>query len=160
MTLQTYVLDTSALLDTWRFRMPIDIAPGVWENIDGLISGGRAIAPVDVLTELELKDDDLYQWAKRRKDGLFVDLDDEDMAAVKKLVNDPRFTGLVKNRPRRNRADPVVIAVALVRGYTVVTEEPDDGSPKKCRIPYVCHTLDVPCINFVGLIRAEGWQLR
>ncbi len=160
MTLQTYVLDTSSLLNTWRYNLPVDVAPGVWENLDGLIAEGRAIAPVDVLEELLAKDDELHVWAKARRVSLFIDLDDDDIAAVKKIVNDSRFQGLVKHRPARNRADPVVIAVALVRGYMVVTEENDDGSQAKCRIPYVCHQLDVPCINFLGLMRAEGWQLR
>ena len=157
--LQGYVLDTSSLLNTWRDHLPIDVAPGVWDNLAGLIVEGRAISPIDVLEELSKKDDDVHAWAKARRDPLFIDLDEDDLAAVKKIVNDERFRGMIKERPNRNRADPVVVALAQVRGYTVVTEEFDDGSPAKCRIPYVCRQLDVPYVNFVGLMRAERWQL-
>ena len=74
-------------------------------------------------------------------------------------MNDERFRGMVKQWPNRHKAEPLVIAMAQVRGRDIVTEELDDGSAGKCRIPYVCHQLDLPCINFLGLMRAEGWQL-
>ena len=153
-----YVIDTSSLVETWLRGFPPDVAPGVWERLDLLIAAGRLIAPDEVLNELERKADDLHAWAADRA-GMFVELEDDLIEATRKIVNTPEFQGMMKARPNRNSADPFVIALAQLRGYTVVSEERDDG-PTKCKIPHVCRRLDVPCIDFLGLIRAEGWRFR
>jgi hypothetical protein len=58
----------------------------------------------------------------------------------------------------RNRADPFVIAVAGLRGATVVTGEGSDGTADRPKIPFVCSQLRIPCIRLLDVIRAEGWS--
>jgi hypothetical protein len=58
---------------------------------------------------------------------------------------------------RNNQADPFVIALAKVSGYTVITEETGIGSLGK--IPGVCSAMKVECINLMQLIDAEDWVL-
>jgi hypothetical protein len=68
-----------------------------------------------------------------------------------------RFPRFVNNPKAKNRADPFVIALARVRGCTVVTEE-HPGSPDSPKIPLVCDQLQVPHIRFLDIVRREGWQ--
>ena len=81
---------------------------------------------------------------------------DEDLqdAAAEILSNFPK---LVDDRPHKGQADPFVIALARIRGATVVTEEGVTGSAKRPKIPFVCGHYGVACINLVGLMRAEDW---
>jgi Domain of unknown function (DUF4411) len=152
-----YVIDTSSLVESWWRRYPLDVAPDLWgEKLGALIADGRLIAPDEVLNELKGKDDELYAWLLDHK-SMFVELGPELFEVTQQIINNPEFVGMMKNRPARNGADPFVVGLAHLRGYTVVTEEHDDG-PTKCKIPYVCRRLGVPCINVLGLIRAERWQ--
>ena len=67
----------------------------------------------------------------------------------------PRLVMQMKNR---NRADPFVVAVASLRGATVVTGEGSDGTADRPKIPFVCSQLGIPCIRLLDVIRAEGWS--
>ncbi|MGY4198960.1 hypothetical protein ACVIM9_008301 [Bradyrhizobium sp. USDA 4520] len=55
------------------------------------------------------------------------------------------------------QADPFVIALAKVSGYTVITEETGIGSLGK--IPGVCTAMKIECINLMQLIDEEDWVL-
>jgi len=96
-------------------------------------------------------------WAKRRR-GMFIEIDD----AIQPVVSDilERYERLVDTRRSRSGADPFVIALAKANDGTVVTEEPRTGKLDKPNIPDVCKALGVRCINFLGLIRQEGWVFR
>ncbi len=52
----------------------------------------------------------------------------------------------------------MVIALAASREpkLTVVTEE-GHGSAKSPKIPFVCASLGIRCINMLRLIRDQGW---
>ena len=54
----------------------------------------------------------------------------------------------------RNWADPWVIAEAEHRNFTVVTQERDKG----ISIPRICRERGVEVIDFLGMIRREGWE--
>lgn len=51
-----------------------------------------------------------------------------------------------------------MIAVAELRGATVVTGEGDNGNATRPKIPFICAARQVPCLNLVGLIKEERWQ--
>jgi hypothetical protein len=116
-----YCLDTSALVGAWVRLYPPDVFPALWENLDQLIDSGEVVAPEEVLNELEAKEDDLFAWARERRDLLFVPLDEDQMAATTEILRE--FPRLVGELADRNRADPFVIALARVRGLVVVSEE-------------------------------------
>ncbi len=119
-----------------------------------MIDAGRLCTSDEVLRELEAKDDEALKWAKARP-GLFVALDDAVQAATTEILD--LFPKMVDTMRGRNRADPFVVAVAKIRKSTVVTAEKGAGTPDRPRIPFVCDHFNVPCINLLGLIRAEGW---
>ena len=55
----------------------------------------------------------------------------------------------------KSSGDAFLIATAMKYGLTVITEESKKGEKK---IPYVCKSLNVPCIDILGLCEREGWQ--
>ncbi len=57
-------------------------------------------------------------------------------------------------------ADPFVIAVAQVHRCTVVSGEILSNSQTKIKIPNVCSDLGIRHINFLQLIREQGWIFR
>jgi hypothetical protein len=57
----------------------------------------------------------------------------------------------------RNRADPFVIALARMRGATVVTGEGSDGTANRPKIPFVCEQLGINCVRFLDVVTLEGW---
>ncbi|WP_313999884.1 DUF4411 family protein [uncultured Paenibacillus sp.] len=152
-----YCIDTSALLHAWRRDYPPDIFGSLWDMLNSLIESRKLIAPDEVLFELERGGDDLYHWAKER-DSVFVEPDEEVQQIVKQIVDTyPNFV------PQESSdgiwADPYIIALAKVRGLIVVTGEKAVGpGAKKAKIPNVCHDLQVECIDFLQLLRKEGWK--
>lgn len=151
----TYCLDTIGLLDAWVRWYPPDIFPSFWLKIEELVDSGQIIAPDEVLIELEKKEDDLYQWAKQRKQ-MFLPLDEDIQIAVGEILN--QFPRLVDTRKERSQADPFVIAVAMCHKRILITGEKSSGTLEKPRIPNVCDHFGVGYIRIVQLIRQEKWR--
>jgi hypothetical protein len=150
----TYSIDTSSLIEAWERRYPKDCFPSLWERLEVLVQGGRLRASSEVGEELKKKDDGVIKWAKGQA-GLFVPVDeDQQHALISILQAHPK---LVDSRKGRSAGDPWVIALALVQGCTVVTEEKSAGLNNP-RIPDVCTALGVPCISMLELIRLEKWS--
>lgn len=154
----SYCIDTSSLIAAWHELYPIENFPGFWDNLDTLIGVGRLWAPDEVLVETKPKSDELHKWLKERVD-MFVKLESD--AALQPVVTDvlrtfPRLVGELKDR---TRADPFVIALAEIRGLCVVTQENPMSTPDRPRIPLVCASRGINCLNMLGLIRAEQWRL-
>jgi Domain of unknown function (DUF4411) len=149
-----YCFDTSSLLECWSRSYPPDIFPGLWRNLDDLITRQQILCPDEVRVELERQEDDLSRWVKLRP-HMFVPLDDVIQSATSAVLEQHPL--LMKATKNRNGADPFVIATARVKGFTVVTEE-KGGTATRPKIPSVCESLGVPCINVLGFIRANGWS--
>lgn len=150
-----YSLDASALIVPWRDQYPPRIFKGFWERYDEMIIAGQAVAVDEVYKEIEKKDDDLKEWVRDRL-RMFVALEEDIQLAVTEVLTlSERMVGSQKGR---NAADPWVIALAKVRGLTVVTMERASGNLNRPKIPDVCDTLSVPCIDVIGLVDKEGWQ--
>mgnify|MGYP002784171201 CR=1 FL=1 len=148
-----YSIDTSALVDGWRRYYPPDVFPGLWDRISELVEDGRIIATEEVLVELEKGDDDLHKWALAQKQ-MFVPLDEDvQNAATAILAAHP----LVSKNALGPIADPFVIALAQVRGCTVISGEVWTNSTVKTKIPNVCAVLGVNHINFLEFIREQRW---
>jgi len=157
-----YVIDTSSLIDLSR-QYPRDIFPRVWEQLERLVKESRIVSPREVLDEVESKDDPLSIWSKDHK-MVFKEVTVTQIDTVRDIMH--RYPGLV-GRMGRFSADPWVIALAVECrddpqktlepiSWSVVTEEQIRGN--RVRIPFVCKEMGIPCINFLGLIRKEGWS--
>lgn len=150
----TQCLDTSAVLECWSRYYPIDVFPRLWDRLAELIAAGEIIAPDEVHEEIKRKDDELAGWVKNHT-RMFVPLDADVQRAAREVLS--VFPELVKELGGRNQADPFVVALARVRGATVVTQE-KGGSRARPRLPMVCEHFGVEHTDVIGFIRRRGWS--
>ncbi|MGN6357624.1 MAG: DUF4411 family protein [Novosphingobium sp.] len=150
-----YCIDTSSLLHAWQRAYPFNRFPKLWAQIDSLIEDGRLIASIEVYHELKQKDDDVYAWAKERKDDLIREIDEDSQDAVSHIMAAyPRLVDTVKGK---SGADPFVIALAKCPPPSIVVTQEGFGSMKSPKIPYVCQQEGITCMNLLELIEAEDW---
>jgi len=147
-----YSIDTSAILDGWIRYYPPDVFPEVWDRIDKLIESGRLIATEEVLEEIKRKDDDVLEWAEKRR-HMFVPIDEDIQRVVKAILKD--HPKLIDERKGRSGADPFVIALAKIRGCHVVTGEFPTGGKKRPKIPDVCNAFGIRSFNLLEMFRRE-----
>jgi hypothetical protein len=152
-----YSIDTSAILHAWRRAYPPEVFPALWEKLNELVDRGELLASQEVLFELERKDDDVYRWARERR-RMFVPTDEDVQRVVQDILRD--YPGLVDPKRERSGADPFVVAVAQVKGCTVVTNERPTTSPIRVKIPTVCQALGIRCLDLLQFIREKGWVFR
>jgi hypothetical protein len=151
-----YSLDTSGFLDAWVRHYPRDVFPGIWGRLDHAAEDGTLLASDEVLRELEKKDDGAFGWMKAHP-AMVVPIDTDIEAAVIDLMM--RYPRLVDTKKGRSGGDPFVIAVAQVRGLTVITGEYATGKTEAPRIPDVCKEIGVPCIRMLEFFRQQQWNL-
>ena len=149
-----YSLDANVLIFLGR-NMPMDVYPGVWEQLEQLVADGRAVMPRDVFEELTRADDDCLAWAKAQA-GLVDEPDTPHVLLVQEITG--AHIGWV--RGRENAGDPWLVAHAQIGGYVIVTNEHRRGanvSNRKLTIPNVADNYGVECLSFNDLAREEGW---
>lgn len=151
-----YCIDTSSLLHAWRRAYPPKRFARLWMAIDQLIDDGRLIASIEVFHELKKKDDDVFSWARDRKDLLFVEIDEAVQVQVVRIMQ--KYPKLVDTGKGKSGGDPFVIAQALARTprLVVVTQEAG-GTADRPRIPYVCNQEGLRHIDLLTLIEEEDW---
>jgi|SRR5580704_15493599 hypothetical protein len=153
-TTAVYSVDSSALIHGWRRAYRPKNFGFVWEHIDALIQAGRLRASIEVYSELERKDDELFKWCKDRKQAMVVEIDGAIQKHVARIMAAyPRLVDTVKGR---SGADPFVIALALTvnPSMIVVTEE----HPGKTKIPDVCVAEKIDYCGLADLIEREDWK--
>jgi uncharacterized protein DUF4411 len=150
-----YCFDTSAFIQGWNDLYPPDTFPDLWERIVALIEEQRIVAPDEVFRELGRKDDQLKAWAKVHRQ-VFVEWNGAFLVRSKEITN--RYRRMLDQKPGKNGADPLVVALAIDRGAAVVTEELGTGNMNSPGIPDVCRAERVQCINVLSFIKNEGWR--
>lgn len=152
-----YSFDTSSFLNGRRDLLPPTTFPTLWSNVEAMIEAGL-IRSIDLVRdELSKRDDDVLAWAKAQPD-LFVPVVPDVQEAVRIVLREhPRLIGIGSGR---SRADPFVIALAVARDGTVVTEETLSRSSRSPRIPDVCQALGVPWLNLMGFVQEQEWVFR
>ena len=152
-----YCIDTSSIFEWFIDTYPPSIFPALPERMEELIAAGRLRAPKIVLDEIR-PGDDCHKWAKAQTE-LFI----EESTAVQQIVKQIMATHHNPAKPLKgiNNADPFVIAMAKDGGpnWIVVSDE-HPGSSETRKIPFVCAHEGIHCMNFQGLMKAEGWQFR
>jgi hypothetical protein len=148
-----YSVDSSALIHAHRRIYRPKNFGFVWKGFDTLIEEGRLRSSIEVYNELEKKDDEVFAWAKERKESLFVEIDEPTQAIVKKIM--AAHPKLVDTTKGRSGADPFVIALAKTTNpqMWVITEE----YPGKERIPDVCDAQNIDHCGVADLVEKEGW---
>lgn len=150
-----YCIDTSALMDAWVRWYPRSVFPSLWIKMDELLVAGELVSSEEVYQELERKEDELFAWAKGRKQA-FQPLTKDIQDRVKAILQ--KFPKLVDARTGKSFADPFVIATSQVLATCVVTGESPTGKASRPKIPDVCGHYGISCIGMVEMIRMKGWS--
>lgn len=157
-----YIIDTSSLIELNKHN-PMDVYPGVWQKMEGLVNSERLFAPKEVFDEINRFDDTLAEWSKKHSE-MIKEPTTEQIEIVKEILK--KYPSLIK-KGKRYAADPWVIALAIemIRDpqktlvkikRIVVTEEKIRGD--KIKIPYVCKEYTVETIDILDMFRMEGWK--
>jgi hypothetical protein len=154
-----YAVDSSSLMD-WQGRFyPTDVFKGLAERIEELVGEARFLAPALVQEEVDkIGTTELAEWVGRHQDMIVPTA----QVLTQAQVIQRQFAGLLDPKAEYEEADAYVIALARLRGGTVITQETsasEKRNPKRSHyIPDVCRELGIPCISFLGLMRREGWR--
>ena len=153
-----YVWDTNSLSQVFRFYYPQNF-PSFWKKFNRLVIEGKFLSTREVLRELGdgNKTASAHQWATENSQ-LFPDPLDEETRFVTSILAIPHFQQVLrskKGKPKRQTADPFVIAQAKRVSGTVITEEVKP--PQGARIPNICDHFDIPCLKLQQLMDREGW---
>lgn len=152
-----YWLDSNVLMEAHQNYYSFDIAPGFWSSLESHTTSGSLRSSVHVLKEiLEGKEKDaLKNWAKGKGRALFVKDGKDEHEAVGMISH-----YVLENYPQPeavfflSKADPWVVAHALVNKGIVVTQETLAGpNSSKVKIPNVCGQFKVEWINTYNLLR-------
>ncbi|MHB8132022.1 MAG: DUF4411 family protein [Mobilitalea sp.] len=151
---QKYVFDSNIFINLQR-RHPNDIFGSLWVKLEELIGGGIIISSTEVFDEITVGDDDLVDWAKKKKNA-FLPSNEQVQKTVRDILT--RYEKLILGGKKTNGADPFVVALAIVYSCIVVTEEIKSGKDNPPKIPNVCEAYGVRYINFVTFLREIGYR--
>lgn len=150
-----YWLDSNVLMEAHHRYYSFDIAPGFWTSLEVHAKSDALRSPQNVLDEITEQKDVLATWAKALGGELFVQAGKDEQLAVGTISQ--YVLGKYPQSAANvflGKADPWVIAHALINQGTVVTQEVRvDANSKKVKIPNVCDQFKVPCINTYDLLR-------
>jgi len=150
-----YSLDASFLIDCWTRARNL---PGLLEKLEDLIERRQAQATIEVLRELEKKEDELAKWSKRQL-NLFVPIDENIQLVVAQIL--AKYPNLIDGIKYRSAADLFVIALAKIHKCKVVTTEPHiSGLRGKVSLAGVCDSIGVKDITLLDLIKEQKWKFR
>ncbi len=151
--MSVYCVDSDSMIEL-ADRYPRRTFRGLWASMETLCTAGSLRSSDEVLAELRKKDDDLYRWARERKE-LWVPSDASIQQRVTEVVG--RFKNWVNPLTGKNRADPFVLAVALQLGASVVTQENPTGRPGGPKLPDVCQAYGLRAMKLLDMITEQRW---
>ena len=154
-----YSVDSNTLLAWYVRYYPIDVFEGLVTRVEELIGQERFFLSELVREETEIVGTaELTEWVDRHR-GMVIPTA-EVLAEAQTIQG--RFPGLLDPKAEHEEADAYVIALARLHDGIVVSEETSAAEKHRPRrshyIPDVCRELGIPCINFLGLMRREGWR--
>ena len=140
--------------------LALDIAPGFWAALDAENLAGRVFSVEEVYQELNrhIGNDPslgpLIQWIQQRRASLFIQPGAAESAAMGRVSDFASATYSPAHcRNFLSGADPWLIAAAMARGGSVVTNERSNANrlpnPNRAtglidsaiKIPNICHSL-------------------
>ena len=146
-----YVVDSCSFIELRR-TYPRPQFDAVWKLVERLVRKGLIVSIEEVLVELDAQDDSVARWAHERE-NIFLPLSED----VQNLARDilAEYPTLVDLKKKRSSADPFLIALGILIGGIVVTEEKRSGGPPAVKIPDVCAAVGVPCIPLLEMLITE-----
>jgi hypothetical protein len=152
----SYIIDTNVLLEAANNYYAFGRVPAFWEWLERQFVAGVVRTLTMVKDEVDFPPEVVSWVAERERDDHLVDESDPKIQAeygkmAAWLVSQPY--GAEHIASFMSKADLWIIAVAKVRGCTVVTQEVAAGrGSRKVRIPDVCAHFGIKCINTFTLM--------
>lgn len=154
-----YLFDADSLILANRHDFPIDRDPGTfWTFMENMGNQGQIRIPEAVFDEIGRRDDSLSAWLSSRKYVFFIPTNDA-LPCIRQVLGVYGPLTDLDLEKLNGKADPYLVAHALVIGATVVTNEashPSAISPHKKGIPDICSSLGVSCIRYPRFL----WEMR
>lgn len=147
-----YMIDACSFTELRRVY-PKQNFPAVSVVIEDLVVQGRLLSVDDVFLELDAQDDEVAAWAQAHR-AVFLPLTEEMQQKAREILSS--HPTLIDLKKRKSSADPFLIAAALLRGATVVTQEKRSGGPPAVKIPDVYAACNVRCIPLLMMLQSEN----
>ncbi|WP_295727061.1 DUF4411 family protein [uncultured Methanobrevibacter sp.] len=158
--METYVFDTDVIINLNKFNPRV--FKSLWNNLYNMIDNKIIFSVPEVQREISEIDDSVKEkWNEiHNNNGFFVDLSEKDNSleywrAMEELESFEIFQKHGENK--KYWADPYLIAVGIVDGSIVVTNETYKSHPQR-KIPFVCEQMNVECFNFDEFMIHQGWK--
>jgi predicted nucleic acid-binding protein len=157
--IQRYCLDANVLIQAWRKYYSPKFCPEYWKLLGRLGHAGRIFLPSHVADEINKTEDDLSDWLKGSGIPIYP-VEESVTLCLKQIYEaDKKHKFLVDSTRQRSMADPWVIAHAMNQNGCVVTKEvKETAKTNRIKIPNVCETMGIRCIDDFQLI--EELQIR
>ena len=148
-----FCLDTNIFMTPWKDTHPIDIFQPLWREMANMRDRMILLKPIYDEIDPSMKKDGLRMWLKANN---FIPTE-IDNAVLNKSVEWEKKFGVKEKFKGVSVNDLILIAYAKTHGKTVVTLETRQKQlPEKkfnYKIPAVCKQEQVPCINFIEMLR-------
>jgi len=147
--IKLYCIDTSALIDLERHYPKIQTAfKAIWEEIEQLIKEGSIFTIETVQEEIEKyqgKEVFLKKWIFKHRRQFIIQIDSQIWKIGQKITAEhPEILDKKKIETGENQADPFLIALAISKVTTIITNENKD---KPNKIPLVAAHYGVKSID-------------
>lgn len=134
----------------------------IWRHIKGMVVSDRLKTVRQVWKELEFLDQDSCAQLRDCRDKFILATDQDTDFRVLNLIS--KYPKLIDHRIHYTRepADPYLIVYAQKTGFPIITEEKSlsqrrgDRKNRHLKIPDVCASEGVKCVNLKDFLRKEG----
>lgn len=154
-----YIVDTNIYLDWWDRRYPGHLFPTFQSRVDALIAAGKWYSVEGVAKEIQhVGSPGLKLWAKAQGKQ-FIPHD----AALLKEANaiSTQHPGLIDPTASHDEADRYIIALAKMKGWSVVSHETParrkSYAPRTDYVPDVCSKMGIKCLELTTVMTHEKW---
>ena len=160
-----HLLDANVLITANNSYYPLDRVAQFWEWLLHMGENGQIKMPVEMVEEIVGGNDALAAWLADTTHRDAVQLDEQvDVALVQRVINDGYAPDLNDVEIEKIGRDPFLIAAALrsPADRVVVTVEVSKPAAQRAnrRVPDVCKTLGLACIDTFRLIRDLNFSTR
>jgi hypothetical protein len=158
-----YLLDANVMIRAHEDYYPIDRIPQFWAWLVSLGDSGTIKVPYEIYGEIAVSTGPLHDWLTDNTVTKSMLLDQKvDPASLNNVLAQGYAPDLDDSEIEEIGRDPFLIAYALndVAETTVVTKEVSAPSKQRAnrRIPDVCRTFGVRCINDFDLYRQLNFR--
>lgn len=162
-----YLLDANVLITANNLYYPVEAVPEFWQWLAFQGEQGNLKMPIETFEEVKDGSTDegrdlLYAWINEEVNKEALVLDEEvDQALVARVVQQGYAADLTDQEIDQLGRDPFLIAYALSDPGERCVVTTEVSSPRKQRqnrrIPDVCATLGIDCIDTFAMSKALGF---